>query len=100
MRYFAEGEKMILEELIRRYPKLTDCSHDIEDVYNRLLECFHNGGRLYICGNGGSAADSLHMVGELVKSFVAKRHLDPEFVRNADSELVKTCRGHCRHLLW
>ena len=93
MRYFVEGENMILEELIRRYPQLRDCSYDIKDVYNRLLECFQNGGRLYICGNGGSAADSLHMVGELVKSFVVKRHLDPEFVRNADSELVKNLQG-------
>ena len=84
---------MILDNLIKRYPSLAVCQNDIENVYSKLLDCFHNDGRLYICGNGGSASDSLHIVGELVKSFTVKRRLDPDFVARASEEMKKNLQG-------
>ncbi|GHV17661.1 phosphoheptose isomerase [Clostridia bacterium] len=50
--------------------------------------------RLYICGNGGSATDALHIVGELAKSFVLKRPIDASFAESTDdSELLKNLQG-------
>lgn len=84
---------MILDNLIKRYPSLAICRNDIENVYSKLLDCFQNDGRLYICGNGGSASDSLHIVGELVKSFTVNRRLDPDFAARASEEMKKNLQG-------
>ena len=49
-----------------------------------LIECFRKGGKLMVCGNGGSAADSAHIVGELVKGFLKKRPLPADWTRELD----------------
>ena len=61
--------KQILTETMDRYPVLKNCEKDILSVYETLYDCFANGHRLYLCGNGGSAADCEHIAGELLKSF-------------------------------
>ena len=61
--------KQILTEALERYPALLACETDILAVYETLYTCFANGHRLYLCGNGGSAADCEHIAGELLKSF-------------------------------
>lgn len=66
--------------LIERYPALETQKKAIEQVYFVLTECYQNGGKLLIAGNGGSAADAEHIVGELMKSFVLARKLDQSFV--------------------
>ncbi|MGI6705743.1 MAG: D-sedoheptulose-7-phosphate isomerase [Clostridia bacterium] len=66
---------VILENLIRRYPILEECEEDIRRAYDALVDCFSKGGKVLICGNGGSAADAEHMVGELMKGFLKKREL-------------------------
>jgi D-sedoheptulose 7-phosphate isomerase len=48
---------------------------EIAGIFNTLKDVFESGGRLFLCGNGGSFADSIHIVGELVKSFERKRPL-------------------------
>lgn len=63
----------IFNELIARYPALDFCSAQILDAYQIMLEGFRNGGKLLCCGNGGSAADCDHLVGELMKGFLKKR---------------------------
>ncbi len=68
----------ILENLIQRYPSLEECKEDIRRAYVALVDCFSTGGKVLICGNGGSAADSEHMVGELMKGFLKKRELTQE----------------------
>lgn len=65
--------------LINRYPKLFICKNDIINAYNILVECYENGGKLLVAGNGGSAADSEHIVGELMKSFVLPRKLPQDY---------------------
>lgn len=62
-----------LERLGSRYPDIESCIPAIEAAYRTLRDGFRAGGMLLICGNGGSAADSDHIVGELMKGFELKR---------------------------
>lgn len=62
-----------LNHLIDRYPKLIVCREDIMKAYNILEEAYGKGRKLLVCGNGGSASDSEHIVGELMKEFKQKR---------------------------
>ena len=59
--------------LYERYPELQDCKQEIEKALALLIETYRNGGKVLVCGNGGSAADSEHIVGELLKGFLSKR---------------------------
>ena len=68
-----------IDLLIERYPKLEVCKNDIINAYLVMQECYENGGKVLIAGNGGSAADSEHIVGELMKAFKLPRYLDDEF---------------------
>ena len=68
----------IFEELFERYPDLTSCRDDIKKAYELMRVCYENGGKVMICGNGGSAADSEHIAGELLKGFNLKRELSDE----------------------
>jgi D-sedoheptulose 7-phosphate isomerase len=64
-----------LEELVGRYPQLAPCRQDIQAAYDLLAASWSAGGKLLVCGNGGSAADSDHIVGELMKGFLLRRPL-------------------------
>lgn len=72
----------MIEELTERYPELKACRKEIIKAYETIAQCFAEGGKLLIAGNGGSAADSEHIVGELMKGF-AKRRPVPEVLRKA-----------------
>lgn len=69
----------ILEELLERYPELKEQRNNILAVYKVLEESYANGGQLLVAGNGGSAADSEHIVGELMKAFIKPRKLNNDF---------------------
>jgi D-sedoheptulose 7-phosphate isomerase len=58
-----------LDELVVRHPELGACRADIEAAFALLARTFETGGKLLVCGNGGSAADADHIVGELMKGF-------------------------------
>lgn len=62
-----------LDQLLARRPELAVCRDDIAAVYAKLRACLRRGGRVYLCGNGGSAADCEHWAGELLKGFYSKR---------------------------
>lgn len=64
-----------VEVLIERYPELSVCTEDIEAAFEYIKTSYENGGKLLIAGNGGSAADSEHIVGELMKGFKKARKL-------------------------
>ena len=66
----------MLNELFERYPALQICEKDIEDALKLLIYTYKNDGKVLVCGNGGSAADSEHIVGELMKGFMLKREVD------------------------
>lgn len=82
-----------LENLILSYPQLEQCRNDMENTFSALKMCFEKNGRLYICGNGGSASDALHIVGELVKSFVYKRELDESFIARMPADELEKYQG-------
>lgn len=65
--------------LIKRYPELQSQTDNIMMAYKLLKECYEHGGKLLVAGNGGSAADSEHIVGELMKGFENPRKLSPEY---------------------
>ena len=71
----------ILENLFINYPMLVSCRDAIENAFEMLRQCYVNGGKVLICGNGGSAADSEHIVGELMKDFLLKRKICSEDVQ-------------------
>ena len=68
-----------MKELYERYPILKECDSDIESVVEMLCESYKSGGKLLLCGNGGSCADCDHIVGELMKGFLLKRE-QPEIL--------------------
>ncbi|MDU7028119.1 D-sedoheptulose-7-phosphate isomerase [Robinsoniella peoriensis] len=68
-----------IDLLIKRYPALKENENDIVDAYFIMEECYLNGGKLLIAGNGGSAADAEHIAGELMKRFKTPRPVTPEF---------------------
>lgn len=69
-----------INSLIENYPDLAVCREELMKACELLSHSFKQGGKTLICGNGGSAADSEHIVGELMKGFISKRPL-PEAVR-------------------
>jgi D-sedoheptulose 7-phosphate isomerase len=68
-----------IRELTSRYPGLEGCAADVENAAAILIDAYKNGHALYTCGNGGSAADADHIVGELMKGFLKKRPVNAEF---------------------
>lgn len=68
-----------VDELIERYPALGVSRESILNAFAILLDCFSSGHKLLICGNGGSCADSEHIVGELMKGFKKKRQVPKAF---------------------
>lgn len=68
-----------LNDLMQRHPDLLSCKKEIITAIELISISFKNGGKLLLCGNGGSAADCDHIVGELMKGFKKKRTLSKEF---------------------
>ena len=69
-----------IKELIERYPALSVCEKDIRAAADAIINSYKAGGKLIVAGNGGSAADSDHITGELLKSFVKKRKPEKKFL--------------------
>lgn len=71
-----------IKELVERYPALSVCKADIESAAKTIIDSYEAGGKLLVAGNGGSAADSDHITGELLKSFIKKRKPEKEFLES------------------
>lgn len=67
-----------IEQLISRYLELETCVPDIQAAFQILRHCYRDGGKVLTCGNGGSAADAEHIVGELMKGYLLKRSVSEE----------------------
>lgn len=80
-----------LNQLIMRYPVLEECRNDIEKAYGIFVKCFEKGNKLFVAGNGGSCADSQHIVGELMKGFKLPRKCSDEFAEKLKA--VDPARG-------
>jgi D-sedoheptulose 7-phosphate isomerase len=70
----------IYEELFRNYPPLKNCREDFLLSFQLIRDSYNQKGKLLICGNGGSAADSEHIVGELLKGFLQQRRVNERFL--------------------
>ncbi len=65
-------------DLFERYPQLNICAKDIEKALELMVDTYKNGGKILVCGNGGSASDADHIVGELMKGFLKDRKVTDE----------------------
>ena len=77
-----ETTQKIYEELFERYPQLFSQKENILQAFKIIKETYQKGGKLLIGGNGGSASDSEHIVGELLKSFKKPREIDEKVKEN------------------
>jgi len=69
----------LIDQVCERYPALSDLRSRISDAAEMIIGCYNKGGKLLICGNGGSSADADHLVAELMKSFESVRPLEESF---------------------
>jgi len=67
-----------MKTLIEKYPLLKQCESQIQLAVDKICAAYENNKKLLVCGNGGSAADAEHIVGELMKGFLSKRELSNE----------------------
>ena len=64
--------------LFERYPQLNICKNDIENALAFMVDTYKLGSKIFVCGNGGSASDADHIVGELMKGFLKDRKVTDE----------------------
>jgi D-sedoheptulose 7-phosphate isomerase len=65
--------KKLYQDFFAQYPQLSVCSSDIAEAFEAICNCYRTGGKLLVCGNGGSASDAEHIVGELMNKFAFRR---------------------------
>ena len=82
-----------VEELFERCPQLKGCEGEIEKAFGLLLACYEGGGKVLTCGNGGSAADAEHIVGELLKKFRKHRDIDADIAAKLPADLAVKLEG-------
>jgi D-sedoheptulose 7-phosphate isomerase len=89
------GESMNspLNSLLERYSQLAVCRSDVEKTFGIMRDCFRSGGKVLLCGNGGSAADADHWAGELLKGFRRKRPLNETEKDGLSLELALKLQG-------
>lgn len=91
-----------IDILIGRYPSLVVCKDSIQEAYHILSKAYSEGHKLLVCGNGGSASDSEHIVGELMKEFKLKRKIykdQVEAMKRIDPELGTILAEHLQGAL-
>ena len=76
----------MLNELIERYPALTGIKAELEKASELMNKTVKDGGKILLCGNGGSCADCDHIAGELMKGFLLKREIDKDFKEVLEKE--------------
>jgi len=88
----AEGPAAVLESLILRRPSLAAMKPALSAAFREVARCFGSGGTLFLCGNGGSMADALHISGEMLKAYAHPRPLPPgasaRLSRQPDGEVL------------
>jgi phosphoheptose isomerase len=84
---------LVFADLYARYPELERCRTDIDAAFELLLAAYRGGGKVLVCGNGGSASDAEHICGELLKCFKKKRAVPEEIAEKLDPALVSRLEG-------
>lgn len=84
----------IYNDLFKRFSELSCIKEDVGKVFEIIKETYINKGKLLVCGNGGSAADSAHIVGELMKGFMLSRKLpETEKAKFKNKEIAEGLQG-------
>ena len=84
----------IYNDLFERYPTLSCVKEEVEAVFEIIKETYIKKGKLLVCGNGGSASDSTHIVGELMKGFMLSRKLpETEKAKFKNKEIAEGLQG-------
>ena len=84
----------MIDDLVKRYPALAVCRSSIQEAVEAICASYSNGGKVIACGNGGSASDAEHIVGELMKGFILKRPIDDELY----SRMKEVCPNEADYL--
>jgi D-sedoheptulose 7-phosphate isomerase len=84
-------KEKILDRLVSRYPSLSEKAGSIDEAAAAIIDCYRQGGKLLICGNGGSSSDSEHFAAELMKSF--ENHRPPEMKLSKRMKEISVIRG-------
>ncbi len=87
-----------LNQLKTKYPELYECVSDIYRSFEILKHSYENGGKVLLCGNGGSAADCEHIVGELMKGFLKERPVEEEFKQKLRNQFQQEGEYISNHL--
>ncbi|HEY5895296.1 MAG TPA: SIS domain-containing protein [Chthoniobacterales bacterium] len=82
-----------LDQLLSRIPSLAVCIPAIENAFSTLSNAFRSGKKLFLCGNGGSAADAEHWAGELLKGFLSPRRITGELRTKLGDTLADKLQG-------
>lgn len=82
-----------LTNLTQRLPELAPCETAIAEAYKAMHACFKAGGKVLLCGNGGSAADADHWAGELLKGFAQKRPLSKKDRKRLPPYVARNLQG-------
>ena len=82
-----------ISDLTERIPALKETADDIERTFAMMRDCYRAGGKVMICGNGGSAADAEHCAGELMKGFRSKRPLSDKARKGLDADVARHLQG-------
>jgi D-sedoheptulose 7-phosphate isomerase len=88
----------IIDELLITYPRLQPQHDAIVMAFDLLVHCYQNSGKVLTCGNGGSAADAEHIVGELMKEFRLKRPIPREDVEAFEAAGFENAKDLCQGL--
>jgi D-sedoheptulose 7-phosphate isomerase len=91
----------LYQDFFDQFPELSSCSSEISGAFEAICNCYRAGGKLLVCGNGGSASDAEHIVGELMNKFAFRRpapvqildRLNELGVKNADYLFSKLEQG-------
>lgn len=87
-----------IDLLIERYPALAKLYPQLLHGAELIAQSYRNGKKILVCGNGGSAADSLHIVGELMKRFVIKRELKKELKERIAEDYPENAAFYLKYL--
>ena len=88
-----DAAKRVIDEAVDNHPALASCRADIDAALETLVGAYRSGGKVLVCGNGGSAADAEHICGELLKKFVRPRPVPADVAARLPPELASRLEG-------
>lgn len=80
--------KKRIEESIEAKKEFINQAVNIQNAADAIVDCFRNNGKVLIFGNGGSAADSQHIAGELVGRYMIERKALPVIALSTDTSIL------------